>query len=166
MIFPMQSVTLMVVQQLLLSMLRTESVKVVEFDRCGHAISIEEKPWLPKSSYAVPGVYIYDNDVVNIVRSIRPSTIGELEIREVNLEYLHRGKLQARRLSRGSAWLDAGANTALPEASSYLEAIEPRLGVKIECLDDAALVRRSFNIEQYQNVNKYNTSMRIERIFT
>lgn len=127
-----------------------ERYGVVEFDRCGRAISIEEKPRLPKSSYAVPGVYIYDNDVVDIARSIRPSTRGELEITDVNLEYLRRGKLQVRRLSRGFAWLDAGTSTALHEASSYIEAIERRQGVKIGCPEEAALVRGFLNIEQFQ----------------
>lgn len=129
-----------------------ERYGVVEFDRCGRAISIEEKPRLPKSSYAVPGVYIYDNEVVDIARSIRPSTRGELEITDVNLEYLRRGKLQVRRLSRGFAWLDAGTSTALHEASSYIEAIERRQGVKIGCPEEAALVRGFLNIEQFQTL--------------
>lgn len=129
-----------------------ERYGVVEFDRCGHAISIEEKPRLPKSSYAVPGVYIYDSNVVDIAKSIRPSTRGELEITEVNLEYLRRGKLQVRRLSRGFAWLDAGTSTALHEASSYIEAIERRQGIKIGCPEEAALVRGFLNIEQFQTL--------------
>lgn len=123
---------------------------VVEFDGSGKAVSIEEKPCHPKSSYAVPGVYIYDNDVLDIARKIRPSVRGELEITDVNLEYLRRGKLQVRRLSRGFAWLDAGTSTALHEASAYIEAIERRQGVKIGCPEEAALVRGFLSIEDFE----------------
>jgi len=123
---------------------------VVEFDGSGKAISIEEKPCHPKSSYAVPGVYIYDNDVLDIARKIRPSARGELEITDVNLEYLRRGKLQVRRLSRGFAWLDAGTSTALHEASAYIEAIERRQGVKIGCPEESALVRGFLGIEDFE----------------
>lgn len=123
---------------------------VVEFDRNGKAVSIEEKPRQPKSSYAVPGVYIYDNDVVGIAREIKPSARGEFEITDVNLEYMRRGKLQVRRLSRGFAWLDAGTSTALHEASAYIEAIERRQGVKIGCPEEAALVRGFLSIDQFE----------------
>lgn len=123
---------------------------VVEFDRFGRAISIEEKPLYPKSSYAVPGVYIYDNDVIDIARSIRPSNRGELEITDVNLEYLRRGRLQVRRLSRGFAWLDAGTSSALHEASTYIGAIERRQGIKIGCPEEAALIREFIGIGQFQ----------------
>lgn len=123
---------------------------VVEFDGSGKAISIEEKPCHPKSSYAVPGVYIYDNDVLDIARKIKPSARGELEITDVNLEYLRRGKLQVRRLSRGFAWLDAGTSTALHEASAYIEAIERRQGVKIGCPEESALVRGFLGIEDFE----------------
>jgi glucose-1-phosphate thymidylyltransferase len=123
---------------------------VVEFDCNGRAITIEEKPRHPKSSYAVPGVYIYDNDVLDIAKKIRPSARGELEITDVNLEYLRRDKLKVRRLSRGFAWLDAGTSTALHEASAYIEAIERRQGVKIGCPEEAALVRGFLDIEHFE----------------
>lgn len=123
---------------------------VVEFDRNGKAISIEEKPIAPRSSYAVPGVYIYDNEVLEIAAAIKPSGRGELEITDVNLEYLTRGKLQVRRLSRGFAWLDAGTSTALHEASSYIEAIERRQGIKIGCPEEAALVRKFISIKEFE----------------
>lgn len=127
-----------------------ERYGVVEFDINGKAISIEEKPVKPKSSYAVPGVYIYDNNVLQISNEIKPSARGELEITDVNQEYLKRGKLQVRRLSRGFAWLDAGTSTALHEASSYIEAIERRQGIKIGCPEEAALTRGFLNISEFE----------------
>lgn len=129
-----------------------ERYGVVEFDRTGKAISIEEKPVRPKSGYAVPGVYIYDNEVLSIAKGVQPSARGELEITDVNREYLRRGRLQVRRLSRGFAWLDAGTSTALHEASSYIEAIERRQGIKIGCPEEAALVRNFLSIEQFEKL--------------
>lgn len=127
-----------------------ERYGVVEFDRTGKAISIEEKPRVPKSNYAVPGVYIYDNSVLEIARALKPSARGELEITDVNREYLRRHKLQVWRLSRGFAWLDAGTSSALHEASSYIGTIERRQGVKIGCPEEAALVRGFLSIGQFE----------------
>lgn len=125
---------------------------VVEFDRNGHALSLEEKPSQPKSGFAVPGIYIYDNQVVGIARAIKPSQRGELEITDVNLEYMRRDKLRVHRLSRGFAWLDAGTSSALQEASAYIEAIERRQGIKIGCPEEAALVRGFITIEQFNRL--------------
>ena len=115
-----------------------ERYGVVEFDAQGQAISIEEKPKLPKSNYAVPGLYIFDNEVVALTKVQRPSARGELEITDLNVSYLRRGKLRVQRLTRGFAWLDAGTSSSLHEASAYVQTIEKRAGIKIGCPEEAA----------------------------
>ena len=127
-----------------------ERYGVVEFDADGRAISIQEKPKQAKSNYAVPGLYIYDNHVLTIAKNLKPSARGELEITDVNVEYLRRGQLHVHRLGRGFAWLDAGTSSSLHEASAYVQTIEKRAGLKIGCPEEAAFRRGFLSLDQLE----------------
>lgn len=118
-----------------------ERYGVVEFDKDFNAVSIEEKPAKPKSNYAVPGLYFYDNEVVEIAKNLKPSARGEYEITDVNKEYLRRGKLKVNVFSRDIDWFDTGTHDSLLQASSYVEAIEKRKGIKIACLEEIAFAK-------------------------
>ena len=123
---------------------------VIEFDGSGKPVSIVEKPLKPKSNFVIPGIYIYDNQVVKIAKNLVPSKRGELEISDVNLEYLREGRLEVRRLSRGFVWLDAGTSSSRHDASSYVATIERRQGVKIGCPEEAALHRGFLDLKQFK----------------
>ncbi len=125
-----------------------ERYGVVEFNAAGQAVSIEEKPKLPKSNFAVPGLYIYDNHIVQIARDLKPGSRGELEITDVNVEYLRRGQLRVYPLNRGFAWLDAGTSSSLHEASAYVQTIEKRQGIKVGCPEEAAFRRGFISLAQ------------------
>lgn len=131
-----------------------ERYGVVEFDSSGQAISIEEKPKQPKSNYAVPGLYIFDNRVVQVTRNLKPSARGELEITDVNVEYMRRGELRVHRLSRGFAWLDAGTSSSLHEASAYVQTIEKRQGMKIGCPEEAAFRRGFLSLDRLEMITQ------------
>jgi glucose-1-phosphate thymidylyltransferase len=115
-----------------------ERYGVVEFGADGRAIGLEEKPKAPKSSFAVTGLYFFDNQVVEIAHNLKPSPRGELEITDVNLEYLRRGQLRVQRLGRGIAWLDTGTHESLVQASNFIQAVEERQGLMVGCLEEIA----------------------------
>ena len=125
---------------------------VVDFDPSGQVIGIEEKPPKPKSNYAVPGLYFYDNAVVKIAKNLKPSPRGELEITDVNMNYLRRGDLRVELLGRGYAWLDTGTHEALQQAASYVQAIQERQGLKIACVEEIAYRQGYITKDQLQNL--------------
>ncbi len=129
-----------------------ERYGVVEFDKQGKAVSLEEKPIHPKSNYAVTGLYFYDNNVVDIAKSIKPSPRGELEITTVNQIYLEQGNLDVQVMGRGYAWLDTGTHESLLEASMFIETLEKRQGLKIACLEEIAFSRGYLSAEQLKEL--------------
>jgi glucose-1-phosphate thymidylyltransferase len=129
-----------------------ERYGVVEFDQDFKALSIEEKPIKPKSNYAVPGLYFYNNSVVEIAKNIKPSPRGEYEITDVNREYLQQGKLKVGVLSRGTAWLDTGTFNSLMQAGQFVQVIEERQGLKVGCIEEIAYQMKFINSEQLRKV--------------
>ena len=129
-----------------------ERYGVVDFDAGGQVVGIEEKPQKPKSNYAVPGLYFYDNSVIQIAKNLKPSQRGELEITDVNLTYLRRGDLRVELLGRGYAWLDTGTHEALQQAASYVQAIQERQGLKIACVEEIAYRQGYITKDQLQSL--------------
>jgi glucose-1-phosphate thymidylyltransferase len=127
-----------------------ERYGIVEFDKDGNALSIEEKPSKPKSNYAVPGLYIYNNDVISISKNLSPSARGELEITDVNKEYLRRKKLRVEKIGRGIAWLDTGTPEALLQAANFFGVIEERQGLKVACIEEIAYTMKFINKQELE----------------
>ncbi len=131
-----------------------EKYGVVEFDKEGKAISIEEKPQTPKSNYAIPGIYFFDNEVIEIAKRIKPSKRGELEITDINRTYLEKGKLQVDILDRGTAWLDTGSFSSLMKAAQYVQVIEERQGLKIGAIEEVAYKQGFISKEELEKLAK------------
>lgn len=129
-----------------------ERYGIVEFDKDGNAISIEEKPSKPRSNFAVPGLYIYNREVVNISKNLTPSARGELEITDVNKEYLKRKELKVQRISRGIAWLDTGTPEALLQAANFFGVIEERQGLKVACIEEIAYTMKFINKQELESL--------------
>ena len=129
-----------------------ERYGIVEFDKEGNAISIEEKPSKPKSNYAVPGLYIYNNDVVSISKNLKPSARGELEITDVNKEYLRLNKLRVEKIGRGIAWLDTGTPESLLQAANFFGVIEERQGQKVACIEEIAFSMKFINKQEFESL--------------
>jgi len=129
-----------------------ERYGIVEFDTNGNVLSLEEKPKNPKSVFAVPGLYVYDNDVVKISKNLKPSPRGELEITDVNIEYLKCGTLRVEKIGRGVAWLDTGTPASLLQASNFFGVIEDRQGLKVACIEEIAYHMNFINREQFEKV--------------
>lgn len=125
---------------------------VVEFDKNRNVVGIEEKPTQPKSKYAVPGLYFYDNDVIAIAEAVKPSPRGELEITDINNEYLRRGKLKVQPLGRGFCWLDTGTHESLQQASSYVQAVQDRQGLKVACIEEIAYELGYIDLKQLEHL--------------
>ena len=131
-----------------------ERYGVVEFDNNHQVVGIEEKPDQPKSKFAVPGLYFYDNDVIEIAENIQPSPRGELEITDINMEYLRRGKLRVQPLSRGFCWLDTGTHESLQQAASYVQAVQDRQGLKVACIEEIAYSLGYIDTQQMKSLAK------------
>jgi glucose-1-phosphate thymidylyltransferase len=129
-----------------------ERYGIVEFDENGKVLSIEEKPNEPKSNFAVPGLYVYNNDVVEISKNLKPSPRGELEITDVNIEYMKRGQLRVEKIGRGVAWLDTGTPESLLQASNFFGTIEDRQGLKVACIEEIAYYMDFINEKQFKDV--------------
>ena len=125
---------------------------IVEFDKNGKAISIEEKPKVPKSQFAIPGIYIYNNEVISISKNLKPSARGELEITDVNKVYLSNGNLKVEKIGRGVAWLDTGTPEALLKASNFFGLIEERQGLKVACIEEIALYKNFITLNDFEKV--------------